>query len=127
MDNKNSNGKWIAVVILALVVVLGIVLILPKNVPSKYKNLEVFAQCLTDKGTKMYGAYWCSHCKAQKEKFGDSFKKIKYIECTENPKECEAAGITSYPTWIFSTGEKLSGETPLELLAEKSACVLESK
>ena len=30
----------------------------------------------------MYGAFWCSHCYAQKETFGqEAYSKISYIEC----------------------------------------------
>ncbi len=74
----------------------------------------------------MYGAYWCSHCKSQKAEFGTSFKYINYIECTEKPDECAAAGVQGYPTWeIAST--TLVGELPLETLAAETGCVLEKK
>jgi len=36
---------------------------------SKPGFYDEFAQCLTDKGVKMYGAYWCPHCQAQKALF----------------------------------------------------------
>src|SRR3989344_4690623 len=117
MDNTNSksNMKWIGVVILVLAVVIAVVLQLPRDGSSPYKNLYAFAQCLTAKGATMYGAYWCSHCKAQKAQFGSSFKYVNYVECTEDPKVCEAAGIQGYPTWkIAST--TLTGEQPLETL-----------
>jgi hypothetical protein len=29
-----------------------------------------FAQCLSDKGAVFYGAFWCTHCKSQKQMFG---------------------------------------------------------
>ena len=34
----------------------------------------------------MYGAYWCSHCQAEKKLFGDSFKYVPYVECTQETK-----------------------------------------
>ena len=123
-NNPNNNIKWVGVAILAVVVVIAVMLLLPKSSASKYKNLDVFAQCLTEKGAVMYGAYWCSHCKAQKQAFGTAFKSIKYIECTEDPKSCEIAGIQGYPTGKVGD-EVLIGEQPLEFLAEKPQCLLE--
>jgi len=63
------------------------------------------AEHLTATGAKMYGAYWCPHCHEQKLLLGkEAFSKINYIECAPEaknpqPKVCEQAGITSFPTW----------------------------
>lgn len=89
-----------------------------------------FSQCLTDKNTVMYGAYWCPHCANQKKPFGkEGFKKINYVECdprgaNAQPELCKQKDIKSYPTWIFSDGSRLFGEVPLEKLAEKTQCAL---
>lgn len=98
------------------------------SVPSgKYDTL---AQCLTDAGAKMYGASWCSHCKDQKEAFGDSFSKVTYVECATpgNPnvmiQECKNAGIEGYPTWVFSDGSRLTGFQDFQTLADKTGCAL---
>lgn len=132
--DKGSKNFLIAVVVIVLVLV-GIFL-LPKGESAKYSNLDSFAQCLTDKGIKMYGAYWCSHCKAQKGLFGSSFSKIDYVECTEKVNECKAAGIEGYPTWVFPDteqgtttvkGQRFFGETSLDTLADYSGCTLEPK
>jgi len=91
---------------------------------------DAFAQCLTDKGAKMYGAYWCTHCKDQKEMFADSVSKITYIECAQpgDPnsvtQQCKEAGVEGYPTWIFADGSKLTGTQALSALAEKTGCTL---
>lgn len=61
---------------------------------------DAFAKCLTEKGWAMYGAEWCSHCKSQKEMFGDSFQYIKYVECPDNIQFCLDKGINGYPTWL---------------------------
>jgi len=61
---------------------------------------DVFAQCLTEKGWAMYGAVWCSHCKEQKDLFGESFKFVKYIECPDNIQLCTDKKVVGYPTWI---------------------------
>jgi len=114
------------VLVIVPIVVFAMMSVKPVQ-PGKYDNL---AQCLTDKGVKMYGAYWCSHCKAQKEMFGTSFGKVNYIECSlaggqGQTTECKEAGIESYPTWEFKDGSRLSGEVSLETLGEKSGCELE--
>ncbi len=92
--------------------------------PGKYDGL---AKCLTEKGVKMYGAYWCPHCAKQKALFGKSFEYVNYIECSLPNKAgqtelCKEAGIEGYPTWEFASGERLPGEQTLQALSEKSAC-----
>lgn len=85
-------------------------------------KIDKLAMCLTEKGVAMYGAYWCSHCQNQKKIFGESFKYVKYIECTQEIKNCEEKNIEGYPTWIFKDGSRLSGEQPLLVLAQKVSC-----
>ncbi|MEY4744181.1 MAG: hypothetical protein RL272_126 [Candidatus Parcubacteria bacterium] len=86
------------------------------------------AQCLTDKGVKMYGAYWCPHCQAQKKAFGAAFKKVTYVECAipgdprSQTQECKDAKIEGYPTWVFPDGTRQSGEVSMAGLAEKAGC-----
>lgn len=91
-------------------------------------RVQALAQCLQDKGVKMYGAYWCPHCKSQKEMFGSSFSKIQYIECAlpggrKQTALCDQAGINTYPTWEFSLGKRVLGQLSFEELAESSGCV----
>jgi hypothetical protein len=73
----------------------------------------------------MYGAYWCSHCKNEKKRFGDSFQFVPYVECTEEAQKCIAAGIRGYPTWIFPDGRRFEGELGIERLSLESNCSLE--
>ena len=85
------------------------------------------AQCLTDKGTKFYGAFWCKHCIEQKKLFGLDQDKLPYIECSLPDKkgqkrECAQAKITGYPTWEFSDGTRKPGKLDYAYLAEKSGC-----
>jgi len=93
------------------------------------QTLDSFADCLSKKGVKMYGAYWCSHCNAQKEAFGDAFKKINNIECTVegNPNQqspaCISAGIKGYPTWEIN-GKYYPGEQTFQSLSKLSGCNL---
>jgi glutaredoxin len=88
--------------------------------PSTY---DFFAQCLSEKGVKMYGTDWCSHCKNQKEMFGNSFQYITFIDCDWNKDECLSAGVEGYPTWIID-GENYPGEQSLNRLASLSGCKL---
>ena len=83
---------------------------------------DSFAKCLAEKGVVMYGAYWCPHCQNQKKLFGNSFKNIKYVECTQETKLCAEKKITSYPTWEFMDGSRQEGEMNLGQLAEKTSC-----
>ena len=94
--------------------------------PGKYDD---FAKCLSEKGVKMYGAYWCSHCLNQKKMFGSSWKYVNYIECDprgddSDPEACKAAGVNGFPTWIFQDGTKNEGEISLRELSLKTDCVL---
>jgi glutaredoxin len=87
-----------------------------------------FAQCLTEKGFTMYGAYWCPHCANQKAMFGSSFKYVNSVECDPNgnnpqPQLCQQKGITGYPTWIYND-QRLSGEQSIESLSILSGCPL---
>ena len=102
------------------IILFGIIILI---LGCQNQNYDSFAKCLTEKGAVMYGAYWCGHCKEQKEMFGDSFKYINYVECTEKKQICEDAGIGGYPTWIID-GKSHEGVQPLSKLAGISQCKL---
>jgi glutaredoxin len=87
---------------------------------AKPNSLDDFAKCLTNKGATMYGTEWCPHCKEQKEMFGESFKYVNYVECTNNPL-CGQMGITGYPTWIIN-GVQYPGVQSFEKLKELTGC-----
>jgi hypothetical protein len=92
-------------------------------------RFNVFAQCLTAKQVRMYGAYWCPHCADQKEMFGSSFHYITYKECgvrgsRQESDGCIRAGVKHFPTWQFADGERVEGTLPLKTLAEKTGCSL---
>jgi hypothetical protein len=85
------------------------------------------AKCLSGKGAKLYGAYWCSHCAAQKNLFADTLKDLNYVECDAggtggNPQACIDAGIEAYPTWQMPGADPLVGTQSLEKLAAWSGC-----
>lgn len=79
------------------------------------------AQCLTQKGVKMYGTSWCGHCNNQKAAFGESFKYIDFVDCDQRGDECSSAGVRGYPTWIIN-GASYPGEQSLERLASLAGC-----
>ena len=92
-------------------------------------RVDRFAQCLTDKGSVMYGLFWCPHCEEQKKMFGASFRNVRYIECgTPEHKEqpqCIQDHVSNFPTWRFANGERHEGDLPLEELAAKTGCSLQ--
>jgi hypothetical protein len=92
-------------------------------------RLDAFAQCLSAKQAKMYGAYWCPHCAEQKDMFGRSFRYAPYIECGIKGSRgiaavCTEAQIQRFPTWIFADGTRTEGEKSLEYLSDKTGCSL---
>lgn len=86
------------------------------------ESVHKLAACLSEKDVKMYGAYWCPHCKNQKAQFGNAFEKVKYVECTQETKTCTDMKVESYPTWTFPDGTRTLGEQPLATLAQKAGC-----
>lgn len=74
-NEKKSSGTGIkikkkhayAVVGLVIVILLIGFTVVSFSAPGKYDD---FAKCLSEKGVKFYGAFWCSHCANQKAMFG---------------------------------------------------------
>lgn len=105
---------------------------------AKPGNLDAFAQCLSEKQVKFYGAFWCSHCQAQKALFGKSKDLLPYLECSTPDSKgqtqiCIDKAIKNYPTWssmIASTTASttdevfVTGEKTLQELSELSGCQL---
>lgn len=80
------------------------------------------AQCLTTNGLKMYGTEWCSHCKDQKNLFGQAFAKVSYVDCDQERQACLDAGVRGFPTWIDSQWNPYPGTQTLARLAEIGGC-----
>ncbi len=126
---KKLSSSWVLYGAAFLAVIGLVVFALQKQSVSSNPKTDAFAQCLTDHGVKMFGAWWCPHCKSQKELFGSSFSKINYIECSEPGSNamnqiCKNAKIEGYPTWEFKDGTRASGEQTLEDLGKKAECTL---
>jgi len=122
-----TKMKFIIFIVLVVVIIggFGIYSAVKPQGPGK---LDGFAQCIKSSGAEFYGAFWCSHCKEQKNEFGSSAQYLPYIECA-NPDNtqtqiCIDKKIKGYPTWIFKDGSTLSGKLSFETLAEKTQCVL---
>jgi hypothetical protein len=92
-------------------------------VPAAATNLDAFARCLTRAGTTYYRTSWCPHCRAQEELFGSAMRYIEEVDCTA-PRACAAARVSSFPTWTFADGSRLSGFAQPAELSSRSGCPL---
>ena len=83
------------------------------------------AEQLADSGALFYGASWCPHCQEQKRLFGASEDRLPYVECSPGgprggvASSCVSAGVTTYPTWIFPDGSRVTAVISLRELAER--------
>lgn len=126
MKQKFTSVHFFFVLVLAVMMAVIGFAVYQGSRPSSFDD---FAQCLTTKGAKLYGAWWCPNCENQKKDFGNAFSFLDYQECSSPGKKdqlpvCKEAGITSYPTWRFADGSEQVGRTDLETLSEKTGCVL---
>jgi thiol-disulfide isomerase/thioredoxin len=93
-----------------------------------YVDASAFAQALTNAGVRMFGAWWCPHCQAQKAMFGDAADELPYVECA-NPDRTQTQAaidnnISSYPTWIWGDGSRKVGTLSFEEIAQMSGVAL---
>jgi hypothetical protein len=118
---------------LKVIVILAILVVAASGVTINWyrqsHRLDAFAQCLTAKGAKMYGAFWCPHCAEQKELFGASFKYAPYIECGIKGSQgiaqvCTDNGVKRFPTWVYPDGTRTEGKRSLDYLSEETSCPL---
>lgn len=110
-----TQTKFIVFIVLVIIIIggIGTYFALKPQVPGKF---DEFAKALTDKGAKFYGAFWCTHCQAQKEAFGSSKKYLPYVECSspdggKQLQVCKDAKIEGYPTWSFQDEIKVTSES----------------
>jgi len=89
------------------------------------------AQCISEKGMVFYSSEFCSHCKQQKDLFGNSLKYITEIECSPHAKNsqtdlCTENNITGTPTWVLEVeGKEIKrnvGYMSIEELKEFTGC-----
>ncbi len=110
---------------IAVVLIIAVLYFVEESRPGEY---DAFAQCLSDANATFYGAYWCGHCKEQKDVFGKSFKYLNSVECSlpnnaGQTQECTDAGIRGYPTWKFADGSEHLGPASFDVLSAKTGCV----
>ena len=80
------------------------------------------ASHLTASGAKLYTAYWCPHCRDQKELFGkQAAAELQVIECAPDGRNnqaelCKQKGVQGYPSWEIK-GTIDSGVKSLDQLA----------
>lgn len=121
--NKNTF-TWIFI---GLLFVLGVGwLIVTPGRPGEY---DQFATCVADSGATFFGAFWCPHCQNQKAMFGASARLLPYEECSTPDGKgqlavCRDAGVSSYPTWEFADGNRVTGEVSMEDLSQFTGCAL---
>ncbi len=126
--SNNKSGIWALIgIIIVIILIIAAFLLFKDKKSYNQESVDIFAQCLTEKGATMYGAFWCPHCAKTKARFGPSFRYIKYVECdprgdNEQSELCISKQIENYDTWEFADGSRVVGEPSFELLAEKSGC-----
>lgn len=120
----NPSVRKVGIVVLVVAIAGSLYAFVRHQQTSRYK---AFAQCLSTKGAKMYGAFWCPHCAEQKELFGSSFQYVDYVECgikgsRATAQVCTDADIKHYPTWVFADGSRVEGEHPFDFLSRQTGC-----
>lgn len=123
---KEIPWRAIAIVLVVVLVFAGAYYLVTRK---RAGRLDAFAQCLSSKGAKMYGAFWCPHCEEQKELFGSSFDYVPYVECgvqgsRAEQQVCVDAHIKNFPTWVFPDGARVEGKLQLTALRDKTECPL---
>jgi hypothetical protein len=100
------------------------------GVRKRNHRYDAFARCTFDRGARMYGAFWCPHCKEQEEAFGASFQYVNYVECgvkgdlKAQSQACKDAQIKHYPTWEFLDQSRVEGKQTFEYLSSQTGCPL---
>lgn len=125
-----TSRKWRRIAIYAVAIMAVLALAYYLNHRAQHQH-DAFARCLSARGVKMFGAWWCPHCQEQKEKFGASFEYVPYVECgikgdvNGRSQACIDANIAHYPTWQFPpTGERVERIMSLEDLSDRTSCSL---
>ena len=130
LGRKTSRRNWgrIAIYAVLIVAAFGLAYYVYNRSQHKYDG---FARCLTARGAKMYGAWWCPHCVEQKEEFGASCEYAPYVECGikgqahGESQVCKDENIKHFPTWQFPpTGERVERVFTLQELSDRTGCAL---
>jgi len=123
-----TQTKFIIFIIVVVFLVVGLGIYMGGQT-ERVGKFDDFAKCINESQAKFYNAFWCEYCQIQKKMFGSSSKYLPSIECStldgrSQTQLCKDEGIEAYPTWEFASGERLTGLLELDVLAEKTQCVL---
>jgi len=127
IGNGQRNRSYVGIVFcLSAILLLGA---FASAQQAQRDKVDSFAKCLTRKNATMYGNLLCSHCDDQRKMFGESFKFIHYVECSQTgtPQDvntCKISQVRYTPTWILGNGERLVGVQTFKQLGEKTGCPL---
>ena len=91
-------------------------------------NLVEFAKALQQAGVRFFGADWCPFCTEQKALFQDGAPFLPFIEMSNPDRTRNATAIsenvTTYPTWEFGNGQRVTGVQTLQQLATLSGVAI---
>ena len=91
-------------------------------------NLVEFARALSQAGVRFFGADWCPFCTEQKELFKDGGQFLPFVEMSNPDRTRNASAIsenvTTYPTWEFSGGVRVTGVQTLQQLSTLSGIAI---
>lgn len=114
MNDTKTNTVRVIIFCVFIAIIIIVMSMIAGGTSSVSNKLDSFAQCLTQKKLKFYGAFWCPHCQAQKAAFGGSAEYLPYIECSNADRSqtqvCNDAKIESYPTWVYPTTVSYTSE-----------------
>ena len=125
------KNKKVIVAIVAVIILIVFVLVFKKHSETKSEMqndpYDVFAQCITDSGAKLYCADWAFQCIKQKKIFGENTKFLTYIECSppdsrDRNTQCKEDDIEKYPTWEFADGTRIEDILSFERLERETNC-----
>ncbi len=92
-------------------------------------DLVAFAKALAATNViKLYGAAWNADTTQQKNLFEDGAKYLPFVEVTNADRTLNSvgqnAGVTTYPTWEFAGGVKVTGVQTLAQIATLSGIAI---
>ncbi|HUP78500.1 MAG TPA: peptidylprolyl isomerase, partial [Pirellula sp.] len=91
-------------------------------------NLVEFAKALQQAGVRFFGADWCPFCTEQKQLFQDGAQFLPFIEMSNPDRTRNATAIsenvTTYPTWEFGNGSRVTGVQTLQQLSTLSGVAI---
>ena len=109
-----KKTTFISMIIITAVILLAVFIL---NRPAGNVSEET-AQCIGE-NSKLYVQFGCTHCDAQEDLFGKSYKFLNVTDCFYEIEKCE--GVERTPTWIIND-EEITGVQSIETLKELTGC-----